>query len=349
MREWRRATRIGAATLTIAGVIVLLGIGAAFAATVGDDPPTSGGGTSTDTGGGSSGGGTSTDTGGGGSPPPTLTINRSPSAPNGSNGWYTSPVAISISITNGGDFTDLRCNLVSGSAPLTLADLPAGVCNAGTFGDDGVHTYWAGAIDTTDNTTTLKSVDVNIDRTPPTLAPTLSTNTILVHQGGVTASPHASDATSGVDTQSCGPVDTNSAGDHSVTCTAKDKAGNQSQATVHYTVQYRLVDLTLVSVLPLWKAGLTLPVRAALVDANWLPIPDAEAASLASACRVTFAASGAQTLPVKCMTYNRLDKLWAYNWAVAKTGTGHETALISVSYPGTATTTTDTDGFTIFK
>jgi hypothetical protein len=45
------------------------------------------------------------------------------------------------------------------------------------------------------------------------------------------------------------------------------------------------------------------------------------------------------------MTYSRLTKLFAYDWKVAKSPVGRETALIRVAYPGTTTTTTERDTF----
>jgi hypothetical protein len=62
---------------------------------------------------------------------------------------------------------------------------------------------------------------------------------------------------------------TGNAGQQSVA--AQDKAGNSSATTsCSYLVEYRIVGLI---PLPNTKAGKTIPVRGALVNANLLPIP----------------------------------------------------------------------------
>ena len=58
-----------------------------------------------------------------------------------------------------------------------------------------------------------------------------------MRNGPGTASPNATDATSGVATQSCGAVDTSTAGAHSLQCQATDNAGNTITQMVPYTVQ----------------------------------------------------------------------------------------------------------------
>jgi len=67
----------------------------------------------------------------------------------------------------------------------------------------------------------------------------LAAGAITLHQTGITAVPHATDASSGVPTQSCGAIATSAAGDHTVTCHATDNAGHLRGAVLHYTVGYR--------------------------------------------------------------------------------------------------------------
>ena len=57
-------------------------------------------------------------------------------------------------------------------------------------------------------------------------------------------------------------------------------------------------------------------------------------------------ASGPPTLLAGPMTYSRLTKLFAYDWKVAKSPVGRETALISPRIR-TTTTTTERDTFAI--
>ena len=58
--------------------------------------------------------------------------------------------------------------------------------------------------------------------------------------GTATATPHATDASSGVASQSCDVPQTSAAGAASVTCRATDVAGNTAVALAHYTVVRRV-------------------------------------------------------------------------------------------------------------
>jgi hypothetical protein len=280
---------------------------------------------------------------------PVTTISLSPSSPNGSNNWYTSAVGVSISpsdATSGVDQT--RCTVDPASPPATFDDLPSGACSLSSVGTDGQHMIYAASEDQAGNKEAVQGAGFQIDQTPPSLAPTLSTNTIYLNQTGVTASPNATDATSGVaPSSSCGAIDTSSAGDHTVTCTATDNAGNTNTATVHYTVQYKVLGFSSPASGSSRKVGKAVPVNIAVGDVNGVQIPDAVAAGLASACEVNFSASGAQTLAPQCMKYNAPSHQFVFTWKLAKTGTGSETITVTVSYPGTSTTTTNSEPITI--
>ena len=58
-------------------------------------------------------------------------------------------------------------------------------------------------------------------------------------------------------------------------------------------------------------------------------------------------ASGPPTLLAWPMTYSRLTKLFAYDWKVAKSPVGRETALIMTADAGTTATTIEQDTFAI--
>jgi hypothetical protein len=121
---------------------------------------------------------------------------------------------------------------------------------------------------------------VNSDTTPPTLNPSVSPNPVYLN-GTATATANATDSGSGIATQSCGPVVTNTVGIHTVTCTATDNAGNTATATVSYKVIYRfdgfLQPINDTShpqtcgspcVVSIFKGGSTVPVKFQLKDAN---------------------------------------------------------------------------------
>ncbi|MFT3895748.1 MAG: PxKF domain-containing protein [Anaerolineales bacterium] len=118
------------------------------------------------------------------------------------------------------------------------------------------------------------------DTTPPILNPVVSPNPVYLN-GTAVATANATDSGSGIATQSCGPVVTNTVGTHTVTCTATDNAGNTATATVSYKVIYRF-DGFLQPIndtghtqtcgtnctVSIFKGGSTVPVKFQLKDAN---------------------------------------------------------------------------------
>jgi hypothetical protein len=178
-----------------------------------------------------------------------------------------------------------------------------------------------------------------VDSTGPTLAPTLSPAAIYL--GAVaTAAPNATDAGTGVASQSCDVVSTSLAGDQTVRCTATDNAGNTTTVVVHYTVQVLILGLLPPAPNSKWHAGQTVPIKVALGDASGTLIPDLAAAALADACAVTFSASGAQRQSPTCMTYDGNQFIAGWNLGDEL---GDVTLEIRVDYgTGTATTLTQT-------
>jgi hypothetical protein len=118
------------------------------------------------------------------------------------------------------------------------------------------------------------------DTTPPTLSPSVSPNPVYLN-GTAIATANAIDSGSGIASQSCDPVLTNTVGTKMVTCTATDNAGNTATATVSYQVIYRFDGFlqpindtahpqTCGSpcVISIFKGGSTVPVKFQLKDAN---------------------------------------------------------------------------------
>jgi hypothetical protein len=272
---------------------------------------------------------------------PLTTIVLSPAAPDGSNGWYVSPIGVSISATDADStVAQTRCDLDPATTPAAFGSLPDVSCTLSSVTADGEHALYAASVDTEGNQESpVVSATAKIDRTDPELDPSLSSTTIVLHQAGVTASPNATDETSRIASASCGPVDTSTPGDHTVTCTATDKAGNSATETINYVVEYRILGFFSPVPSSKWKLGQTVPIKVALGDAAGVRIPDAAAASLASACRVQFSASGAQTKAWQCAKYDAASDQFIYNWKLAKRGTGPATIFVKVTYPGSPTTT----------
>ena len=76
---------------------------------------------------------------------------------------------------------------------------------------------------------------VNLDKTPPSLNVLVNPNPVL--QGSpATVSSNAVDPVSGIDSESCGAIDTSTLGTFSVSCNATDVAGNPASMAITYEV-----------------------------------------------------------------------------------------------------------------
>ncbi|MGZ8514319.1 MAG: choice-of-anchor Q domain-containing protein [Candidatus Limnocylindrales bacterium] len=283
--------------------------------------------------------------------PPITAITLDPATPDGNNSWYRSAVGVTIVASDiDGTVAQTRCALDPAVAPGGFADLADAACAVSTVGTDGQHALYAGSIDADGNIESpLAIAAFKIDQTQPTLSPTLSATTVVVSQTGVTASPNASDATSGVASSSCGSIDTSSPGVHTVTCTATDNAGNTGSATLTYVVEYRILGFFSPVPGSKWMVGQTVPIKVALGDAADMRISDAEGAALAKACRVTFSVSGAQTKTQQCLKYDSEKDQFIYNWKLAKNGIGAATITVSISYPGSSSMTQKTEQIVITR
>jgi Ca2+-binding RTX toxin-like protein len=139
-------------------------------------------------------------------------------APNAA-GWYNAPVTVQF----------------------TCADALSGVASCPpdqTLSGEGsaVSSTAQTASDVADNTSAPSNlVTVQIDRTVPTLAPTISPSPVRLGSVAM-ASANASDALSGIASQSCGALDTSSLGVKSVSCSATDRAGNSASISIGYQV-----------------------------------------------------------------------------------------------------------------
>ncbi len=169
--------------------------------------------------------------------------------------------------------------------------------------------------------------DIQIDKTNPTLSPTVSPNPVFLN-GTATVTSGAADALSGLASQSCGPLDTSTVGSKSVTCTATDNAGNTNSANASYSVIYNFTGFFQpVDNLPMLnsvKAGQAIPVKFNLGGDQGLGIMAAGyPVSTATACGTTATdvieetmTAGSSSLSYDATTgqYNyvwKTDKAWA--------------------------------------
>ncbi len=94
-----------------------------------------------------------------------------PFQPDGDNGWYRSPVVVSMFVDDGS--AELRCALDPASPPGGFGDLPGPPCSVRLVLDDGDHAlYWA-AKDPAGNAETMRQTAFRIDTTAPTTGITL--------------------------------------------------------------------------------------------------------------------------------------------------------------------------------
>jgi hypothetical protein len=276
---------------------------------------------------------------------PSMTI--SSGVPDGQNGWFvTGPINGTVSAddsaSGGSNIASIDCGA------LALSTSGIGTPHAtGSFSiaAQGVTHISCTASDSAGNTSAAATKDVKLDSFAPSLAPSISPATVVLH-GSALASANATDQTSGVASQSCGAVDTSSAGLHTVGCTATDNAGNVGTASLGYLVGYQILGFFSPAPKSKWKAGQTVPIKLALADVNGNRISDAEAQGLLSpTCRVTFAATGVQGAN-GCMKYDTGDHQFVFNWKLGQ-ATGAVTIAVTVAYPGTASTTVLSTSITV--
>lgn len=177
--------------------------------------------------------------------------------PRGANGWYTGDVTVQWSVSD--DESPLTSTTGCDTVTLTTDALGAGyTCTATSSGG-----------------TASEAVTVKRDATAPTLAPTVSPSVILLNGNGTVAA-NASDALSGVASQSCAALDTGSVGSRTSACTTTDNAGNAANATATYSVIYGFIGFARpVDSAPTVNvaiAGQVVPFKWRLVDADGTPV-----------------------------------------------------------------------------
>lgn len=192
---------------------------------------------------------------------PVSIASTSPAASNGSNGWYTSDVTVSLNASDDASSVAMTEYQVNNGAWITYTgSIPA-------FGD-GIYTVNYRSTDLAGNTEQLKTVEFKVDKTAPELSVQLDQTTIWPanhKMGTVNVTLHANDAGSGVESViltsiTCNQPDSG-LGDieaainteaksfrlraekdriYTITYTATDKAGNKKVVTATVTVPHDL-------------------------------------------------------------------------------------------------------------
>jgi alpha-tubulin suppressor-like RCC1 family protein len=177
------------------------------------------------------------------------------------------------------------------------------------------------------NSATSNVVTVKIDKTPPILNVVMPTTVLLnaTHDFQL----NAIDAVSGIASQSCGPMMTNSVGTFSVGCSATDRAGNATIRTASYRVVYGYAPLSAPLSDPsqvfVVQAPRSVPFEWRLFDANGAAVTNAvlnQAALTDVPCPST--GVGLTTPPAgETNNYAHLgDGVYRRNWWINYTATG---------------------------
>jgi HYR domain len=182
--------------------------------------------------------------------PPVTAIDLSPGSPNGSNGWYTSPVTVTVSAsdTGGSGVDETRCELDPESVAFLFSHLPSTPCpylGAGAaVWEEGTHALYAASNDNVGNEGVVAGTSFKIDKTAPTItaAATTSPNASGWYTGDVVVHFTCSDGSgsrSGIPAGACPSDQVLSSDGRAVASTAEtvtDAAGNTSAPSNVVTV-----------------------------------------------------------------------------------------------------------------
>jgi alpha-tubulin suppressor-like RCC1 family protein len=139
--------------------------------------------------------------------------------------------------------------------------------------------------DAAGNSASSNTVTVKIDRTAPTLAPSVSPSPLLLN-AVASAIANGGDALSGVAAQSCAVPATNAIGGRTTTCTVADQAGNTANGNAAYRIIYGFngysTPVQNPGVLNVFKAGRSIPLKWRVLDAQGSPVTNLSSASVAA-------------------------------------------------------------------
>jgi hypothetical protein len=153
--------------------------------------------------------------------------------PDGANGWYISPVTVTVTGTDA--TSGVASQLVSPDGTTWVSNL--------TLSADGVYTVRGRVTDNAGNTTTTSPMTVSFDRTPPvpgvSLSPASPDGANGWYVSPVTVSADSSDATSGIASQAVSldgsswkpSVTISTDGTYTVQVRAADNAGNTASSS----------------------------------------------------------------------------------------------------------------------
>jgi hypothetical protein len=283
---------------------------------------------------------------------PITTISLSPPAPNGSNGWYTEPVTVSVSAedSDGSGVAETRCMADPATPPSQLSDFPPGCPYLGAGADvasEGHHEIYAASENNSGNDETPIDVTLKLDQTPPTVTCTEPTPTF---QFGSAGGP----VTATVNDDGSGPVSTSAsattAGVHTINLTGQDAAGNATTVACPYVVAYTFAGFLTPLPKTTINSGSTLPLKFQLQDANGHPIDGTEAQSLLSpSCKIAIILINPAGPLSGCPRYDPISQQYQFNLKTIAAIEGTNGVSITVTLGDTVVTTSPVDTFTVSR
>jgi hypothetical protein len=177
-------------------------------------------------------------------PPPSTSIALSPATPNGTNGWYVTPVHATVSASDPSfSVTHTNCELDPGAPPASFGAIPAACAYRGSgagIASDGQHALYAASVNAAASQETPVSVAFKIDQTAPAVTCFSPAPTFGLGQAGAAVHAAVSDATSGpVAATVSRPVSVSSWGHRTVSLVGVDNAGHSATASCPYSVRPR--------------------------------------------------------------------------------------------------------------
>jgi hypothetical protein len=162
-------------------------------------------------------------------------------------------------------------------------------------------------------------------------------------KSSASATSGANDALSGLASQSCGTLDTNSVGAKSVSCSATDNAGNSASANASYSVIYNFAGFfSPVDNLPTLngvKAGQAVPVKFSLGGNQGLNVlTSGSPSSQTIACGSGAAIDDIEvtvTAGASSLSYDAATDTYSYIWKTQKSWAGTCRQLIVTLVDGT--------------
>jgi hypothetical protein len=250
-------------------------------------------------------------------PGPSITLGIP--AADGAAGWYVHAPTIAVSASDPvAAISSLSCDgssVVGGQVVIATQGATAFSCTA---------TDANGASASTTPTA------LQLDSQPPVLSVALSA-TIVPVGTSIVASPTATDATSGIASVSCAPVDTHVLGSGLARCSATDRAGNATTTTKAYAVvpRYHLVAAA-TKVAPGAKATI------AVALADW---QGASAAGVAAGAKLSGRLDAGASIPA---SWSKSTKRWSLVVKVpARTAAGPHLLHLLATAAGTTLASAD--------